>query len=295
VTTDNQSSATSPAAGNYRYDFSGTSASAAQVSGVAGLVLSLYPCLTQKQVSTIIERSAQKIGSTAVPYTYAPTTGRDNGTWNHEMGYGVLDAYAALNKILDFNFLQHDVVNTTEKRYSLSYILAGSNVDPLIASGPYDIQSGANVDIKATQYIMFEPGFSVEPGAVMLAHIDNYSGDCTNWTPTIESKTNWTTEATDRMVDSIVEVESQPTLISMTPNPFKNSFTVTIQVLADNDPVSISVYDVTGRLLYQYDATEDFGAHVYTVPVQSGTSMLIVKACSGAYCKSQKMIQNEME
>ncbi|MCW3128214.1 MAG: hypothetical protein JWO03_3872 [Bacteroidetes bacterium] len=84
-------------------------------------------------------------------------------------------------------------------------------------------------------------------------------------------------------------------LITMIPNPFKGSFTVNIKVLADSDPVSLMVYDLTGRLLYEYQGKEEFGMHKYNVPVNSGASMLIVKACSGSYCKSQKMIQNEMQ
>lgn len=71
---------------------SGTSMATPHVSGVAALVLSVNPCLTAQQVRDIIERTSQKIGN----YSYQETAGRPNGTWNNQMGYGLVDAYAAV-------------------------------------------------------------------------------------------------------------------------------------------------------------------------------------------------------
>jgi hypothetical protein len=76
----------------FRMDFNGTSAAAPHVAGVAALILSKNPTLTSAQVNNIIESTAQKIGA----YSYATTPNRTNGTWNIEMGYGLLDAHAAL-------------------------------------------------------------------------------------------------------------------------------------------------------------------------------------------------------
>ncbi len=70
---------------------SGTSFAAPHVSGTAALMLSVNPCLTGQQVRDIIEQTAQKVGG----YAYTTTAGRPNGTWNNEMGYGLIDAYAA--------------------------------------------------------------------------------------------------------------------------------------------------------------------------------------------------------
>ena len=75
---------------------SGTSFSAPQVSAVAALMLSVNPSLTQKQVVDIIEQTAQKVNRNT-PYTYASHPDRPNGEWNEEMGYGLVDAYAAIN------------------------------------------------------------------------------------------------------------------------------------------------------------------------------------------------------
>ena len=72
----------------------GTSMSAPHVSGVAALVLSVNPCLTAEQVNDIIEKTAQKIRPNK--YSYTAHSGRYNGIWNRQMGYGLVDAYAAI-------------------------------------------------------------------------------------------------------------------------------------------------------------------------------------------------------
>lgn len=95
-TTDRQGAngynTTAGVAGDYTQTFNGTSSACPHVSGIAALVLSVNPDLSATQVNNIIESSAQKVGS----YNYINTTGRPNGTWYNEMGYGLVDAYAAV-------------------------------------------------------------------------------------------------------------------------------------------------------------------------------------------------------
>lgn len=77
----------------YNYiNFSGTSAACPQVAAVAALVLSINPNLTSKEVCDIIEKTAQKVGSKP----YSTYSNRPNGTWNEYMGYGLVDAAAAV-------------------------------------------------------------------------------------------------------------------------------------------------------------------------------------------------------
>lgn len=78
--------------GNTTKIFGGTSAAAPHVAGVAALMLSVNSRLTHQQVKQIIERTARKIGN----YSYQTDSTHLNGTWNEEMGYGLLDAYAAV-------------------------------------------------------------------------------------------------------------------------------------------------------------------------------------------------------
>jgi subtilisin family serine protease len=71
--------------------FSGTSMAAPHVAGTAALILSVNPCLSVQQVNNIIEQTAQKIDG----YIYTTSSTHQNGTWNDEMGYGLIDAHAA--------------------------------------------------------------------------------------------------------------------------------------------------------------------------------------------------------
>lgn len=136
--------------GNYYTDFNGTSAACPHVSGIAALILSVNPNLSALQVRNIIESTAQKVGG----YTYSGTSGRTNGTWNNQMGYGLVDAKAAVLKALDLsisgpsNLCPADGAST----YSISNLLAGTTVS-WSCSGKLSIvgsTTGATCNIKGT-------------------------------------------------------------------------------------------------------------------------------------------------
>ena len=86
-TTDRQGSAGYDS-GDYALKFNGTSSATPHVAGVAALILSIHPAFTQTEVVKIIETNARKVGA----YNYQPSSNRPNGTWHHEMGYGLVDA-----------------------------------------------------------------------------------------------------------------------------------------------------------------------------------------------------------
>ena len=94
IPTTDRTGANGYSSGDYAPTFNGTSAATPHVAGVAALILSVNPNLTRKQVADIIESTAQKTGG----YSYANVSGRPNGTWHQEAGYGLLDAHAAVVK-----------------------------------------------------------------------------------------------------------------------------------------------------------------------------------------------------
>lgn len=111
---------------------SGTSFAAPHVSGTAALVLSVNPSLRVAEVNYIIEKTSQKVGN----YTYSNNSNRPNGTWNNEMGYGLVDTYAAVQLAQQFVSPQltgdYNICNTPSKTYSISN--GGSNVTWQVSS-----------------------------------------------------------------------------------------------------------------------------------------------------------------
>lgn len=85
------------AQGDYFSQFNGTSAAAPHVAGVAALVLSMKPDLTQKQVRDIIESTCTKLPA----YSFSNNSSYPNGTWNNQVGYGLLNAFAAVFKTIN--------------------------------------------------------------------------------------------------------------------------------------------------------------------------------------------------
>ena len=70
----------------------GTSFACPHVSGIAALMLSVNPDLTYTEVRDIIEQTTQKVGG----YSYNTDTIHTNGTWNNEVGYGLVNAHKAV-------------------------------------------------------------------------------------------------------------------------------------------------------------------------------------------------------
>jgi len=75
---------------DYTCWFNGTSAACPHVSGVAAGILSLKSFLTQAAVRYIIERTATKLSSYSFSVNRPPS-----GTWNNEVGHGLLNAYSS--------------------------------------------------------------------------------------------------------------------------------------------------------------------------------------------------------
>ncbi|MBQ6277220.1 MAG: S8 family serine peptidase, partial [Bacteroidales bacterium] len=88
--------------GGYYDFFEKTSAATPHVSAIAALMLSVNPNLTNAQVKTIIEKTAQRIRTDLYTYTDNPSV-HPNGTWNNQMGYGLVDAHRAVMEAYFYN------------------------------------------------------------------------------------------------------------------------------------------------------------------------------------------------
>lgn len=154
-TTDRQSSngynTSSGTAGDYHQTFNGTSAACPHVAGLAALILSVNPTLTVQQVNDIIESTAQKVGN----YNYQTTSGRPNGTWNNEMGYGLIDAYAAVASATCVT------VSFTNQTVTSNRSVSGCNVNVQNVS----VQNGAMLSIDAEKETVLNGSFEVQLGS----------------------------------------------------------------------------------------------------------------------------------
>ena len=131
--------------------FGGTSCSCPEVAAVAALMLSMNPELTQQDVFNIINSTARKDGG----YSYQITAGISNGTWNAQMGHGVLDAYAAVRDVCPA------VVN-----YNNQTVVADTTV---ISCGDINVRNvtvnSGKLTLKAAGKVNIISGFEVKPGA----------------------------------------------------------------------------------------------------------------------------------
>ena len=85
---------------NSAYEFAQSSTFAASfVSGVAALMLSFNPDLTYREVQRIINSTATKLPG----YIFTNSADHPDGTWNEEVGYGLVNAFEAVKGTMSIN------------------------------------------------------------------------------------------------------------------------------------------------------------------------------------------------
>lgn len=81
---------------DYISGFNGTSSATPNVAGVMALILSANSNLTEQQARYALESTCRKVGN----YNYADgVTGQPAGSWNENLGYGAVDAAAAIQAV----------------------------------------------------------------------------------------------------------------------------------------------------------------------------------------------------
>ncbi|MGO4723170.1 MULTISPECIES: S8 family serine peptidase [unclassified Inquilinus] len=124
VTTDRVGSA-GYAAGDYTTSFNGTSAAAPMISGVAALMLQANPHLGWRDVQEILAYSARTAPAAAGDQTNGATNWNGGGlTVNHDIGFGLVDAHAAVRLAESWTGTAHTSANEVHVSASASPSLA---------------------------------------------------------------------------------------------------------------------------------------------------------------------------
>ncbi len=115
VTTTDRMGADGYEGGNYTQRFGGTSAACPQVSGIAALMLSVNPTLTETQVRNILQTTATDMGATGFDNTF---------------GFGRANAAAAVNQALSviYNVSGDNNFCTTSNNYTVTNLPIGATV-----------------------------------------------------------------------------------------------------------------------------------------------------------------------
>lgn len=220
---------------------SGTSFAAPYVSGIASLMLAVNPELKNTEIADILEMTAQKIDT--INYIYTTTSNRPNGKWNNEMGYGLVDAYAAVMEAQKRHIQNKTYENGTSIIEYYPEIFAGYSVTDAVPYGNVVVKSGSNVTYKATGMIHLKPGFHAEAGATFHAYID--SPTASMLAPAHVRRTNKSEDNENEQYNAIDLTNDDTFYIS--PNPVTNI----LQITASDNIARITIYNIAGQTMLQ--------------------------------------------
>ncbi|MGO4129763.1 S8 family serine peptidase, partial [Inquilinus sp. YAF38] len=112
-------------AGNYTTSFNGTSAAAPMISGVVALMLDANPNLGWRDVQEILAYSARSAATTSGDQTNGAGNWNGGGlTVNHDIGFGLVDAHAAVRLAESWGGTAHTSANEISVSASASPGLA---------------------------------------------------------------------------------------------------------------------------------------------------------------------------
>jgi len=269
-TTPNYSGYTLESVLYQQYDYlDGTSMAAPLVAGVAALVKSQWPAKTPAQVRTILEKSAVDLGTSG---------------WDQYYGYGIVNAFYA--------------VAPPDVPTGLSVSGTSGNPPVLSWSAPtapdvkqYRIKrvtGGSTTYFTTTNTSYTDWDFRV--GNVYWVYYsvraEDYTDQNSSYTSTVSIKNNGgfysIGSGPEIALNPSTALPEEFTLDPPVPNPFNASTTIRFGLPAAS-PVSLSIFDIQGRLVTKLMDGEYSGAGWHSVSwnasdVASGTYFLLARA-----------------
>ncbi|WP_342236726.1 S8 family serine peptidase [Inquilinus sp. OTU3971] len=146
VTTDRVGDA-GYAAGNYTTSFNGTSAAAPMISGVVALMLDANPNLGWRDVQEILAYSARSAATTSGDQANGATNWNGGGlTVNHDIGFGLVDAHAAVRLAESWSGAARTSANEISVSTAVSSGLAIPDGDEAGVTASLTIATGIEID-----------------------------------------------------------------------------------------------------------------------------------------------------
>ncbi len=284
-TTDQQGTA-GYSSTEYTQTFNGTSSACPAAAGVAALVLSANPNLTVQQVNDIIEQNAQKVRTDL--YTYATTAGRPNGTWNNQMGYGLVNAHASV-------VAAQALACATS--LTVTAPVVAPNTDTKQASGSITatnvINNGARAIYHAGGSVTMLPGFRADFGARYKAYVEGCSGSFI-YRAASEAPVTYTFRENKPAPNIIADAVSGKNRLQVLPNPFNAQVQVQYRFAAAQRSALLEVFTITGKRLEAIPIAARNGGGTEQVVLNTeqwaqGTYLLVLK--SGNERITQKIVK----
>ena len=220
---------------NYWPNFYGTSASCPQVAGVAALLLSVDPTLTESEVYCRLTRSAIDMG--------------DNGKDDY-YGYGRLNAYyaIALNNmtIRDKNF-GHVQTFTTSNTITIGPNVTFQNTSP----------GFGNITVTAGNRITALPGTKAESGSYFHAYISN-NGPCRPGPKSMLNNSFNSPENNNSIVNSSSNSVSE---LLIFPNPSQGFITIKYQNQSLIN-AKLQIFNMVGKIVYEDQIKKQLSVHL---------------------------------
>ena len=243
----------------------GTSYSAPYLSGIAALILSVNPDLTRAEVTDIIESTAQKVGG----YDYAPTEGRPNGKWNDSVGYGLVDAYAAILAAKTKYIQNHTYQSGSVIVENYPEIIAGHAVTDSKPYGNVILEAGSDVTLRAMDKVVLKPGFHAKAGSKLHIQVDQPTTTQSASAPQRRAPRSSSAPAEDRN--------------STTEDVANNG----LETVANKVIVSTSIYTISGQLI------QTISDGLYNAADLPNGMYILQHRMSDGCMKSEKIINNK--
>ncbi len=219
--------------------WNGTSMAAPHTAGVAALILSVDNGLTNIDVNDIIEQSAQKVRTDI--YTYSTTAGRPNGTWNNQMGYGLLDAHAAVVLAQSYGCPVNANITVNINTGTLTQEAANT------ITATNTIGSSATAIYHAGDEVLLTSDFDALNGSVFRAYIEGCTGNFVSKSgaPPSNDEIHYVYPESK----SIANTKDLNTGLKLFPNPTKGVLNIKLKGNT-LDNATIEVYSFSGAKVY---------------------------------------------